>query len=151
MRTCNGCKFCCWSFNVELNDGIKEEKHHCKHECKNGCDIHNKRSQPKICKEFKCPYLFGESIHNPKEFQTSVELVKGKMGNFIPGINELIGIGDARNLIKESKSIPGYFLLNGQWIWTILPLDETKNWQTNKKSVGLWRELYNKYSQRLPI
>ena len=51
MRSCNGCKECCYTYTVPEME--KPRLQWCKHVCEAGCAIHN-GSRPDICTQFHC-------------------------------------------------------------------------------------------------
>jgi len=150
MRECNGCKFCCWSFNVEdiphkarslkvLN--FKPEQTHCWHECARGCALHGTFFQPPICHDFQCPYTSSEEdIYRPDTFQALIEELGGNMGNYIPMVPTTISVADARQLITKSRTIPAAFFCNGDWMKAIIPLDrnEDGSWVTTELMLDIW-------------
>lgn len=148
IRDCSGCKFCCWSFNVNIPE-LKNELTHCKHECEKGCNIHNDVSQTEICRNFKCPYLFGEDVHKPGSFQKVLEEAKGDMGNYIPAICTFVPVETANGLIIGTRTLPAFILVDGQWILSIIPIDkkEDGSWEVSDTMVKSWSLLYQKYKQ----
>jgi len=79
-RECGGCRFCCWTFNVEVPQRrnlrvlyLKPELSHCEHECAKGCDLYDRFHMPVVCHDFICPYLHGEDIHRPDVFRDLLE------------------------------------------------------------------------------
>ncbi len=143
MRTCNGCRFCCWSFNVEMFP-LKHEITHCMHECEKGCALHGLEQQPETCRDFKCPYLTGEDIYKPSTFQNVLEELRGNMGNYIPAVATHVPINAAINLIRESRSLPAFILIGNTWLKLILPLDRNSDgsWATNDAAMHAWINLY---------
>ena len=163
-RTCDGCRFCCWSFNVDVPVPSclsvlepKRELSHCAHECAAGCALHNDDLQPDICHNFRCPYIHGQPIHKPDVFQELLEAAVGNMGNYIPAVSSEVPIANAHSLIQNDRSLPAYILVGndfgGRWIYTILPLDKNADggWETNVESVAKWSELYRRYGVMLPL
>lgn len=148
MRTCGGCRFCCWSFNVlDVPDEIKgltikEALTHCKYECDTGCAIHQQHEYPKGCKDFICPYLEGEDIYRPDVFQKVIEECGGDTGNFIPRIPTTIPTEKVHDLIKETRSVPA-FILVGQWSKVILSLDRhaDQSWNVSDDVAERWKQL----------
>lgn len=153
MRQCDGCRFCCWSFNVtDVPDPIKglelkPARQHCLYECSNGCSIHKQAEYPEACDHFQCPYLQGNYIHRPDTFQKTLEEMDIQVGNFIPAIPPYVPVNVAECLIKENRSIPAYILIGNEWIKVILSLDREngKSWMVNEKSLGLWGDLFKIY------
>lgn len=156
MRKCNGCRFCCWSFDVSdvpsvIGFEVKIHNSHCSFECEKGCSIHELAKQPKTCIDFKCAYLQGKKIHRPDAFQEVLEEMKITMGNFIPAVNEKIDWDEAVQVIKETRTIPADIYAGGIKE-IILPLDKEKDgsWMTTQERIEKWESLYNKYGIDLP-
>jgi hypothetical protein len=51
MRDCGECQMCCWMYCVPEMD--KPGRTNCKHQCPNGCAIHE-HPRPPICTDFVC-------------------------------------------------------------------------------------------------
>ena len=51
MRSCGECQMCCWIYCVPEMD--KPGRSNCKHQCPNGCAIHE-QPRPPICTDFVC-------------------------------------------------------------------------------------------------
>ena len=51
MKSCNGCKECCYTYTVPEMD--KPRLQWCRHTCEQGCAIHD-CPRPPICTEFHC-------------------------------------------------------------------------------------------------
>ena len=160
MRECDSCKFCCWSFNVDVPNPRyltvlepKRERRHCEHECEAGCRLHGHENQPDICRGFRCAYIEGQDIHRPDNFQVQIEAINGSMGNFIPAVSIKVPISEAQSLIAQSRTIPAHILLGGNWTETVLPLDKNEygGWATSNESVALWGELYARHGEILSL
>lgn len=151
--TCEKCRFCCWIFNVtDVPDPIsglelKPARQHCLYECNRGCSIHGLEKYPESCDHFECPYLQGQYIHRPDEFQKVLESLNISVGNFIPAVPPHIPVTMAEDLIKESRTVPAFILIGNEWIRVILSLDRTdgKSWVVNDKAVGQWSDLFRTY------
>jgi len=151
VRDCNGCRFCCWSFNVhDVPDKIqgiqmKPALQNCQYECSLGCSIHKDENYPPSCKDFFCPYLEGKDIYRPDTFQPILEELNGNMSNYIPTIPLNIPIEKAKNLIQKTRNIVASIIVGNEWVDIILPLDrnEDRSWTSNEDAVKQWRELYN--------
>lgn len=131
MRECGPCRFCCFAWAVrELS---KPALAHCRHECHAGCSIHG--HHPANCRSFACPYLEGAPIHRPDTFQSVLECEIGDIGNYIPAIPVEMPAEEARLKIIETRRLPAFIIVDGQWRNVVLPLDREKdgNW-TPKKS-----------------
>jgi len=152
FRDCDGCRFCCWSFNVsdvpvERRSlkvvELKRELTHCRHECQRGCDVHGTMFKPIICESFYCPYVSGVDIHRPDVFQPLLEELNGDMGNYIPAVSRAMDVEFAKDLIRETRSIPAAIMLEGQWVKLILPLDRQPDgsWVTTEHLHARWAVL----------
>lgn len=159
IRECGGCRFCCWSFNVDvphptLLDIIEPKKKlsNCAHECEKGCTLHGKKEQPNVCKVFHCPYIRGENIHKPDVFQDELKDLKGNIGNYIPAVLSSIDIAATKELIRKTRTIPAYILIGNEWKEIIMPLDRDENgtWLLTGERLKPWEELYKRYNQALP-
>jgi len=160
MKTCDGCRLCCWSFNVDVPHPTllsiiepKRELRHCHHECERGCALHDNPQQPDICRTFQCPYIRDEEVHRPDTFQPLLESLNGNMGNYIPAVSTAIPIESARQLIADTRTILAYMLLDGRWLQTVLPLDKDANgaWATTEPMVSEWGRLYESFGQTLAL
>lgn len=151
-RECDGCRFCCWVFNVaeipvERRSlkvlELKPERQHCRHECQQGCDLHDTFFQPVICHDFMCPYLGGGDIHRPDTFQPLLEELNGDMGNYIPVVPRAMDVEFAKELIRETRSIPAAVLFDGSWVKLVLPLDRQPDgsWVTTEQLHARWMVL----------
>jgi hypothetical protein len=158
MRSCDGCRFCCFSFNVsDVPDevrgfALKDALSHCRFECQAGCALHDKEEQPAVCREFRCPYLTGKMVHKPEVFQEQLEALNGNIGNYIPAINVAVPVAAACELIKETRSLPAYVFPSEGWRETVLPLDkENGSWSTPQAAVDAWAKLYEDSGVLLPL
>ena len=146
MRECDGCRFCCWSFNAHdipnpvTGFEMKPARQHCVFECDKGCELHATERLPQACDEFKCPYLQGQDIHRPDTFQEALEELGGNIGNYIPAVPESVPVSLARTLIREDRSVPAFILLGNEWARVILPLDrnEDRTWTARESAIELW-------------
>jgi hypothetical protein len=147
--TCNGCRFCCWAFNIEdIPDSVKgldfkNERSHCKYECEKGCELHFEERKPQTCSEFTCPYLQGKDICRPDRFQPLLEELNGDMGNYIPAIPTNTESSLVETTIRDSRSLPAFILIGNEWVRVILPLDrnDDKTWKPNEQTTKLWEKL----------
>lgn len=141
MRTCDGCRFCCFAWAVDDPILKKPALTHCRHECALGCFIHPGVGYPSTCRLFTCQYLEGADIHRPDAFQSTLEKAGGNIGNFIPFVHLSISIDEANKLITETRTIPASVIINGQWVHCIMPLDRARdsNWET--LPAGAWGDL----------
>lgn len=128
-RTCDGCRFCCWSWHVAETD--KRGLSHCPHECALGCDLHGTPQQPDECQRFRCPYLRGAKIHRPDAFQPTLEALGGNLACYIPTVPESIPTAEAIEVIERTRSIPAGILIEGLWMRGVIPL--------NKNADGTWK------------
>ena len=122
VRQCGSCRYCCWMFGV--NDIDKPSRTNCKHECSEGCAIHNQSGYPKQCADFVCPYLQGEDIHRPDEFQFVLHELGGTLTSFVPYISTKIPIEKAIQRIKKLRVLPATFKTEYGWIGAVVPLDQ---------------------------
>jgi hypothetical protein len=92
---------------------------------------------------FKCPYLFGEEVHQPDIFREILEEIDGNMGNYVPAIPVYVSINSAINLIRESRSIMAFILVDMRWIQTVIPLDKNTDgtWWATKVMSDAWIDL----------
>lgn len=150
MRSCDGCKFCCWSFNVpEVPDsikglGLKPARQHCPHECSRGCAIHDRNNYPVVCNDFVCPYLDGEDMHRPDEFQGVLKELNGNVGAYIPAVPTLIPVQVAKQMIANTRTVPAFILVVDEWMRVILSLDRhpDRTWTVNQEPNDRWRDLF---------
>lgn len=150
MRSCDGCKFCCWSFNAhdipDIIMGLKLKPclSHCQYECDAGCQMHNDPKLPKGCHEFYCPYIRGDDIHRPDTFLQVIEELHGTVGNYIPRVPTKVNVDAAKALMRETRSLP-VFVLDGQWQKVILCVDRTKErgWGATEEQIYKWNKLLN--------
>lgn len=146
MKKCDSCRFCCWSFGIsELN---KPAMNHCEHECKKGCDIHNKKDYPPSCKWFVCPYLIGENVQRPDKYQNLLKELSGSIGNYVPAIPIGFDSGEVRKIITKTRTIPAFIMIENKWYEVIMPLDrnEDGSWVSTEEIINEWEELYYKHS-----
>lgn len=155
---CNGCRFCCWSYSVEdvpqqaKGPGLrilqyKAPLSHCQHECEAGCSIHEQKGYPKECRDFRCPYLVGDSIHRPDTFQSLLVGLGGNLGGYVPTIPYVIPVLAASKLITETRTVLASRIFDYQWKKIVMPLDtETDgNWYPKEEFLPPWDELCTKY------
>lgn len=155
MKQCDGCRFCCWSFNIpDIPNEIqgltfKTALNHCEFECKNGCSIHERKDYPQICKEFVCPYLTGKAIHRPDTFQTLIKELNPTVGNYIPNIPVSVPIEKAKDLIKETRAIPAFITIRDTWAEVIVSMDREpdKSWSITKEVFGKWKDFLQQYGE----
>lgn len=169
MPTCDGCRFCCWSFRVnDMPDGSALlPLTHCPHEANehddpfvcitdpcapkesqnHGCLIHDEKSYPWGCASFNCPYLHGMPCHRPDTFQDLLERLKGSIGNYIPVIPRTVPVKKAERLICETRSVLAMVILNGAWTMVAMPLDRDSlgNWFPVNDLLTPWKELCEEY------
>lgn len=146
MKYCDGCKWCCYSFNVEVPREPrslkvlvqKPENTHCHHECDKGCAVHDTFFQLPVCHDFKCPYLYGMPVHRPDTLQGV--LMTGNMANYIPMVPLSMDAAEAEQHIRTTRTVPAAILLEGTWAKVILPLDRESDgsWSTNSDMEALW-------------
>lgn len=172
MPTCDGCRFCCWSFRVnDMPDGSALlALTHCPHEAKenddpfvcisnetlvkvkeHGCLIHNEKNYPWGCAAFNCPYLTGVPCHRPDTFQDLLERMQGSIGNYIPVIPRTVPVKKAERLIAESRSVLAAVVLNDAWTMVAMPLDRDSlgNWFPTDELLAPWKELCGEYGFNL--
>lgn len=158
MRTCDGCRFCCWSFNAhDVPDPVqgfimKPARAHCAFECSAGCELHDTPMLPQMCDQFKCSYLEGADIHRPDSFQFLEELECG-IGNFIPAIPSSIPVRLAKSLILEHRTLPAFVILGEEWARVILPLDRNKDrtWTVKDSDIELWKKVFDIYDEKIDL
>lgn len=151
VRTCAGCRFCCWSFAInDIPDqtlGLQQKPSltHCQHECGSGCTLHGAPEKPATCRQFECPYLLGNDIHRPDAFRPALDETKCRIGNFIPAISSRIPVERAAALIDATDSIPASIMICGKWTKVIMPMRKESNgtWQTH--ALEDWRALYSEF------
>lgn len=97
-----------------------------------GCAVHAKPKQPEACMEFHCPYQERDGLHRPDNFQSTLEELRGNIGNYIPAIPTSIPIETANRLIRETRTVPAAVINGGKWVNVIMPLDrdEKGGWVT---------------------
>lgn len=127
MNACDGCKFCCWGWAVDVPTFGKSALRHCKHECAKGCAIHLKPEKPITCRGFHCPYQEREGLHRPDNFQATLESLGGNIGNYIPAIPISIPVEIANRLIRDTRTVPASVINDNQWVDVILPLDRNRD------------------------
>lgn len=119
MKTCDDCRFCCWSYGVdELH---KRPMQHCGYECSKGCAVHCRK--PKQCADFSCPYLHGDAIYSPMLFQSLLKEVGCNLKSFIPYVALSIPLEKAFSLIRSTRSIPAAIKAD-KWTMVVLALDQ---------------------------
>lgn len=156
---CGSCRFCCWIFNAsDIPDPIlgiaqKPSLEHCVYECNGGCSIHGMSKYPQPCGDFECPYLQGQEIHRPDNFQETLETMNIQVGNFIPAVPIDVPVRIAETLIKDNRSIPAFVMVGREWVRVILSLDRRSDslWIVNEKSVELWKELFSLYESDMEL
>ena len=146
MKLCDGCRWCCYSYNVEVPERprslkvlvFKAENTHCRHECDKGCAIHNTSFQPVICHDFECPYQREYPVYRPDRFQELLQT--GNMGNYVPMVPLSMDATEAEQRIRTTRTVPAAILLEGTWAKVILPLDRELDgsWSTNSDMEALW-------------
>lgn len=150
-RECDGCKFCCWSFNVDVPHPhlyeiveLKRELRHCHHECEAGCALHSTKHKPTGCQSFHCPFVLGDAVHRPDLFQEFVKQLDGTMGNYIPIVPDTINVEAAQDIIRKTRSLPAAILLNSTWVKLILPMDRSPDgtWRNNQGAINEWADFY---------
>jgi hypothetical protein len=145
MRDCDGCRFCCWSFNVhDVPDtvqglALKDALKHCSFECAAGCSLHEQTEQPWECQEFHCPYQRGEDVHRPDTFQQVLEESQGNIGNYVPIVPATMDAEAAKRLIKQERCLPAAILVGGQWRSVILPLDRKEDGTWEESTTTVWK------------
>lgn len=148
QRDCDGCRWCCYIYNVEVPVkrslkvlDFKSERSHCRHERERGCKLHGTPNQPPLCRDFLCPYLAGVDIHRPDTFEPLLVELGGNMGNYIPAIPRAMSIEFAKGLIRETRTLPAAVLFAGEWVRLVLPLDRQPDgsWETNEVLTARWQ------------
>lgn len=134
MRTCDGCKFCCWSYGV--SEVPKEPLSHCAHECGAGCSIH--ADKPSQCREFDCPYIAGDAIHRPDTFQPFLEELGGNLLCYVPYVPLTVSVEKAKEIMQNTRSIHCAIKLDG-WKPMVLSLDQSSGaFGANQSQVDAW-------------
>jgi hypothetical protein len=157
-KQCDGCRFCCWSFAVNAVPSpfnilqSKKTLNHCPQECEVGCAIWT-TSIPAQCKNFHCPYIYGNDIHRPDAFQELLEKLAGNVGNYIPFVPSGVSVEETKALVLKTRTIPAAITMpNGGWKVLVMPLDREPDgtWYTNKSRAKNWVMLFNKHGYHLP-
>lgn len=137
MKTCSGCRFCCYSWAVDVPELHKSALRHCAHECSKGCALHPK--WPSVCESFHCPWQEREGYHRPDTFQAALESAGGDIGNYIPMVPLSIDADWARRNIHDTRTVPACVIDGGRWVDLVLPLDRDADGGWTTKDPALWK------------
>lgn len=142
MRTCDGCRFCCYIYGVDVLG--KPAGKSCSFECDSGCSIHKDR--PLQCADFKCPYLNGDQIHRPDTFKAILRRLQSNLVCIIPWIPQSVPPVAAERLIETSWSILCAVKTETGWTPIVLDLTQQDNlYKGSKEQNEAWEKIIADY------